>query len=120
VRDFIILHYHATTRRDSAFWEYVATMPIPDSLAERVAIFRDRGMLLSRPDELFSQSSWLAVMLGQGISPRGHNPLADRADARETAARFALIQRQTTQLVDAMPEHDAFLAQHNMLDVVEA
>ncbi|WP_419317480.1 tryptophan halogenase family protein [Caulobacter sp. ErkDOM-E] len=120
VRDFIILHYHATTRRDSAFWEYVATMPIPESLEERVAIFRDRGMLLSRPDELFSQSSWLAVMLGQGISPRGHNPLADRADARETAASFALIQRQTTQLVDAMPEHDAFLAEHNMLDVVEA
>ncbi|ALL13850.1 tryptophan halogenase family protein [Caulobacter henricii] len=120
VRDFIILHYHATTRRDSEFWAYVASMPIPDSLRDRIAIFRDRGMLVSRPDELFSQSSWLAVMLGQGVIPQSYNPLADRSDPQDTAASFAALQRQIAQLVETMPDHEAFLAQNNMLDTVEA
>ncbi len=71
IRDFVILHYHATQRDDTPFWRQVAAMPIPDSLSERVEAFRGRALLYQiGADEYFSQSSWLAVMYGQGVRPR--------------------------------------------------
>ena len=119
IRDFIILHYHLTQRRDTPFWDYVATMPIPDSLAERIEIFRDRGILLTRPDELFSPSSWLAVMMGQGIEPRHYNPLVDRQASAQVEASFKAMQARIASLVDPLPEHEAFLADNRMLDLEE-
>ena len=36
IRDFIILHYKATERTDSPFWDRVREMDIPDSLGQRI------------------------------------------------------------------------------------
>jgi tryptophan halogenase len=49
VRDFIILHYKATDRTDTAFWNYCRTMSIPQTLADRIAIFRENGCPPCRP-----------------------------------------------------------------------
>src|SRR3546814_2381315 len=43
IRDFLILPYHAPTRNDSDFWNYVRTMRVPDSLHEKIAMFRASG-----------------------------------------------------------------------------
>ena len=69
VRDFIILHYHATERDDSPFWNYCRNMEIPQSLAERIAIYRENARLYRHDNELFSETSWFAVMHGQNIAP---------------------------------------------------
>src|SRR5205823_10757098 len=47
VRDFLILHYCATERTDTEFWDCCRTMPIPESLVHRTEIFRTRGTLVS-------------------------------------------------------------------------
>ena len=69
VRDFIVLHYHATARDDSPFWNYCRNMQIPESLAERIAIYRENARLYRHDNELFSETSWFAVMHGQNIAP---------------------------------------------------
>ena len=80
VRDFIILHYHATCRDDSPFWDHVRTMAVPDSLSRKLELFRAKGRVFRYDDELFTVTSWVAVMLGQGILPTGHDPIADSID----------------------------------------
>lgn len=80
IRDFLILHYHVTERDDSDFWNYVRTMSIPDSLREKIELFRSRGVVQEYKDGLFLHPSWVAVYLGQRVMPQGRDPRADAMD----------------------------------------
>ncbi len=40
IRDFIIAHYKMTEREDTEFWRYCKHMSIPDSLADKLELFR--------------------------------------------------------------------------------
>jgi len=115
VRDFVILHYHATERDDTPFWRYVRDMSIPDTLAERVELFRDRGLMFQvAADEYFQPTSWLAVMYGQGIVPKAHNPLYDYQNPDRVAGGLEQIQRGWATVTDGLPTHEAFLKDGKM------
>lgn len=121
IRDFVILHYHATQRDDTPFWRHAAGMAIPDTLAERVEAFRDRALLFQiGADEYFSMGSWLAVMYGQGIEPRAANPLYLYQNTERSAEGLAAFRRRVGQMVDALPEHEAFLKARGMWSGAEA
>lgn len=121
VRDFVILHYHASAREDSEFWRYVRDMPIPEALAARVAAFKDRGLLYNVvADEYFTPTSWLSVLYGQGVRPERRNPLYDRTDANRLAGDFDALRQHFARLVDALPDHETFLAKHRMAEPVAA
>uniref|UniRef100_UPI0030EF11A6 tryptophan halogenase family protein n=1 Tax=uncultured Brevundimonas sp. TaxID=213418 RepID=UPI0030EF11A6 len=115
IRDFVILHYHATQRDDSPFWRAAAAMSVPDSLTERVEAFRDRGLLFQvGADEYFSQGSWLAVMIGQNIVPEGFNPLYALQNLDRTAAGLASLRQQWERTAEEMMPHDDFLRAQRM------
>src|SRR6478736_542447 len=71
VRDFLILHYHATTRDDSEFWNHVRTMAVPDSLAGKIELWRETGRIEKYADGLFYDASWIAVYLGLVVRYHG-------------------------------------------------
>ncbi|MBP6626740.1 MAG: tryptophan 7-halogenase [Arenimonas sp.] len=75
IRDFIILHYHVTNRRDTPFWRAAADMAIPSTLQHRIDLFRETARVFRVPNELFAENSWVQVMLGQGIEPQGWHPV---------------------------------------------
>src|SRR3546814_5156019 len=77
LRDFIIMHYHVTQRVGEPFWDACRAMPIPDTLAEKQAVWRRHGRVFRVDAELFSESSWAAVLEGQGFPPERYRTLAD-------------------------------------------
>ncbi|NKJ42237.1 tryptophan halogenase family protein [Novosphingobium sp. SG720] len=109
VRDFVILHYKQTHRRDTPFWRHVAAMEVPESLRDRMALFAANGRLMIEPGELFTQTSWAAVMLGQGLIPRGYDPQADLVPAPELEAQLGRMRGLIARGVDALPAHLDFI-----------
>ena len=109
IRDFLILHYYATSRDDSDFWNYCRTMSVPDSLTEKIELFRLNGQIFREEDELFAQTSWIAVMMGQGIMPMGYSPMADALDDPGLPAEIDGIDQSIRYRVGQMPEHRAFV-----------
>ena len=93
IRDFIILHYHATERDDTPFWSHCRTMSIPPELQANIDLFRDSGRFFRNADELFADISWIQVMLGQRIEPRAYHPLVDRVPERTSTASWTAWQR---------------------------
>ncbi|WP_337190165.1 tryptophan halogenase family protein [Alteraurantiacibacter aestuarii] len=111
VRDFIILHYKATQRDDTPFWRYVRDMDVPDSLATKTELWRLHGRIFRENAELFSEPSWIAVMLGQNIIPARHDPIADTLDEAKVAAAMAQMREAYRQTAEGLPTQEQFLRQ---------
>ncbi|MDE2369130.1 MAG: tryptophan 7-halogenase [Burkholderiales bacterium] len=112
IRDFLVLHYKATTRDDSAFWDYCRTMTIPDTLQRRIELFRSNGRILRDGQELFAEPSWLQVMVGQRIVPRAYHPFADLRPEAEVQAYLRNVAQVIAQCVRTMPTQAEFIAAH--------
>lgn len=111
VRDFIILHYHVNERTDSQFWKDVRNMEIPDSLKHKIALFRSNGMLFREQNDLFQDSSWLQVMLGQGIQPQDYHPLANSMPEKTLMDLMANLKQVKNDPIPKIASHDEFLTQ---------
>jgi tryptophan halogenase len=109
IRDFIILHYKATTRDDTDFWRQCRDRAIPDSLRHKIELFRAGGRLFRDSDDLFTESSWLAVLLGQGIMPRGHDPVADAIPAQDMMRALLSLKAAVRDAANALPDHQEFI-----------
>lgn len=110
IRDFIILHYKATTRDDTPFWLQCRDMDIPDTLKHRMDLFKSRGRLFRFQDELFTDNSWLAVMVGQGLIPQGYDPLVQKLPLSEIEKNLAVLKTGIFRTAEAMPLHEKFVA----------
>jgi tryptophan halogenase len=110
IRDFLILHYKATRRDDTEFWNYCRNMAIPESLQRKMDLFASNGRIHREQDELFTEMSWLQVMIGQGITPRGYHPFANLRPEAEVAAYLNNVEQVIARCVTAMPTHAEFIA----------
>jgi len=109
IRDFLILHYHATERDDSAFWNYCRTMPIPESLQHYIELFRESGCFFRNGTELFGLTSWVQVMLGQRIIPKSYHPAVDWVRDEDLYQYVDHVEKVIASCVAAMPPHQAFI-----------
>ena len=112
IRDFLILHYKATERGDSAFWRQCRDMAVPDSLQHKIELFRETGRVFRKNDELFAENSWVQVMLGQGIAPRAHHPIAEKLRDDELDRLLGTLRDKIARTVAGMPDHGAYLAHY--------
>ncbi|WP_226700217.1 tryptophan halogenase family protein [Qipengyuania gaetbuli] len=120
IRDFLILHYKATERRDSPFWRQCADMEIPESLAHKIELFRETGRVFRRDEELFAENSWVQVMMGQGIMPKTYHPVATKMSEEELTRFLATIRENVARTVAGLPEHHAYVARYCGANQAEA
>lgn len=109
IRDFLILHYKATERKDTPFWDYVRMMDIPNSLTRKMELLRSKGRFFKYDSELFDTTSWLAVAVGQGWVPEGYNPIVDGLSVTNIEKSLANMRGVLDKTVAAMPLHQAFI-----------
>ena len=109
VRDFLILHYHATTRDDSEFWNHVRTMRVPDSLADKMELWRRTGRIEKYSDGLFYDASWIAVYIGQGFLPERHDARTSLVNPAQLEAASKRLRQEIASTVSQMPGHVDYL-----------
>ncbi len=112
IRDFIVLHYKVTNREDTPYWRYCRNMEIPESLAHRIALFRETGRVFRVPGELFAENSWIQVMLGQGISPEQYHPVVNVMRDDELKSFLDQIKARVDQTVTQLPTHQVYVDQY--------
>lgn len=119
IRDFLILHYYATERTDSAFWDYCRTMKIPETLRHRIDLFASYGRMPPRAYDLFTNTSWIAVFIGQGIIPGGYDPLVDAHENAAIKQRLERARMQIRQAASSFPEHEQYI-EHQLSKIKRA
>ena len=101
-----------TRRQDTPFWRSCRAMDIPDSLRHRLELFRETGRVFRVPNELFAENSWIQVMLGQGIEPQQHHPVADLMGDEELSRFLDGIKLSVQKTVAQLPAHQAYVEQY--------
>lgn len=110
IRDFLVLHYNATERNDSPFWDYVRTMETPDTLKEKLALYKAGGRLMRiNTTELFAEPNWIAVLMGQEVWPDYHDPIVDRHPPGDIQALLDSMRAEIKGASEYMPTHDEFI-----------
>ena len=109
IRDFIILHYHATERSDTPFWDHVRTMAIPETLRRKMDLYGAHGRVVRENNELFTEIGWQQVLHGQGVRPRAAHPLAGMLGDKELGDFLGNIERVVGKCVEVMPTHKDFV-----------
>jgi tryptophan halogenase len=111
IRDFIILHYKLTERDDSELWRYCAAMPVPDSLNYRIEQFKRQGRLIPGEMDLFGNTSWLAVHIGQFNTPQKTDAMLAYRSI-EGAERLAKLSQAMQAAALSLPAHQEYIDQY--------
>jgi tryptophan halogenase len=109
IRDFIVLHYHVTRRTDSAFWRYCKDMDIPNTLQQRIDLFKDNANAYKTDRELFGETSWIQVMMGQGLLPENYHAIVDMMSDTELKGFLDNIKTSIERRVNNLPDHNEFI-----------
>ncbi|HLW25213.1 MAG TPA: tryptophan halogenase family protein [Steroidobacteraceae bacterium] len=108
VRDFIVLHYSLSQRTDTAFWRYCRAMALPDTLSQRIDLYRHTGRIRCRAGELFTDLSWFYIFEGLGIQPRGYDPLLDVVPLPALRELLGSLAQATSLITRDAPSHDSY------------
>lgn len=111
IRDFLIAHYYLNGRNEP-FWQQCAEAEIPESLRHKLELFSRGGRLFRYSDELFTENSWLAVLIGQGLLPDRYDPLVDTMNDQDVRKMLQAMRATFRNTALNMPGHSDFIRQH--------
>ena len=122
IRDFLVLHYSATSREDTPFWRRCRSMALPESLAYKQDVFERTGRVITLEGETFLPPSWLAIFAGHQVWPDRHEPILDLLPPANLDQQFESMRQSIRTSVETLPPHESFVhgLQREQHDVVDA
>lgn len=108
IRDFLILHYCLNQRDDAPFWQDCRAVRLPESLAQRIELYRGTGRIRPGARELFTDLSWFFIFEGLGVEPASLDPLIDEAALARAWPVMLAIRADIEREVRAAPSHDGY------------
>ena len=112
IRDFIILHSCTSGRDDTGFWRWCQNMAVPESLHEKISLFRKRGQIEDIPGQFFTRDSWCSILEGMNIRPQKYHPLLDGFHSQELANILSENIKKIRTTVLKMPKHHDYIQAH--------
>lgn len=112
IRDFLILHYYLNDRTDSELWRHCRSMKVPDSLTQKMDLFKRRGYSESFKYGLFGAPSWLAVLHGQGFVQQGVDPFISSIPTENLESILAEVSGMIDKGLQGSVAHEQFIKQH--------
>lgn len=109
VRDFIILHY-LVAQRDEPFWRDSRAVDVPESLAQRLALYDENGQMETPPGGTFADTSYFFMLAGAGRLPRRSAACAELAPPQEIRAILDGLIKRNAAFVQEMPTHAQVIA----------
>jgi tryptophan halogenase len=103
IRDFLILHYNATSRADSEFWNYCRTMELPDDLQRKKDLFLSTGHIERYQHGLFMTPSWVAVYIGQGFFPTHYDSRLEQLPSGQIEKYLEAMRSEVKLAAKKMP-----------------
>jgi tryptophan halogenase len=113
VREFLTLHYCASTRADTPFWKATKNeLHISDDLRERLRLWKKRlpsNRSVNPNYHGFEAYSYSVMLLGLGYGPERNLPILDHLSDRNIAQTFAAIREKAEYLSSSLPSQYEYL-----------
>jgi tryptophan halogenase len=109
IRDFIVLHYCKSSRKDSTFWNMWQNNEIPQTLQNKLDIFEGSGRLYRNDLDLFTPDSWYAVLEGMKVRPKHYDPTIDCSNFEKVESTMAQMIQGLNQSVSQQLTQDEFI-----------
>src|SRR6202166_1505876 len=110
IRDFIVLHYCLPERSDPPLWAYCQSMKLPDSLAQRIELYKRTGRVRIKAGELFTDLSWFYIFEGMGVTPESYDPLLDVVTTGQLRDILSSMAQSTALAAHGVPSPDSYFS----------
>lgn len=108
IRDFLIAHY-ALNKRSEDFWRERAQVVLPDTLQQRLDLYKTSSIAFQDGSDLFRVDSWNQVLRGQGFFSEGYHHMGSLVPDADLQRALADLKSNVNRFVNGMPKHKDFL-----------
>lgn len=117
VREFLTLHYCASSRTDTRFWkETKHSLVIPEPLQQRLALWKSilpNNRNINQQYHGFESYSYSVMLLGLGCRPQQSLPVLNHINDKNALSAFRTIREKTANLCLTLPSQYEYLTSVN-------
>jgi tryptophan halogenase len=95
---------------DTPYWRAAREEPMHEKLAQKIAQFESRGLLVAFDLEPFNAEDWTILHHGMGRRPARHDRVADQARESEVRQYLTHMRHDIEKLAVTLPRHNDYVA----------